>query len=328
MTPFGTWTETGPIVLGGEDAEPAALDHGRATHADVGVGGGDDDVAASEQRGVAGEAASRDDADEGHLAAQRAEEREGLGVEPGHDGHVGVAGAAAAALGEEDDREAQPLDELEEAVLLAVVHLALGAGQDGVVVREHGAAGPFLAEEVAVDPADAGDEAVGRRVGDEVLGAAARPLGRDDEAAVLLEAARVAQVLDVLPGRPPPAGVPALGGRRAAGVEGGQRRRLRARPARDGPRRPARGPFVGCGRAPARGRRRTGLVLGRSGAARPRSGRRRPAATATEPHRPRRGGLHDVLHLHGLEHDEDGAGAAPGRRAPRRHGARCRRRAP
>ena len=73
---------------------------------------------------------------------ERAEQREGLGVEPGDDGHVGVARAPAAALGEEHDGEAQPLDELEEAVLLAVVHLALGAGQDGIVVRQHGAARP------------------------------------------------------------------------------------------------------------------------------------------------------------------------------------------
>ena len=129
-----------PDLLGAEHPQPAALDHGRPTHADVGVGSGDDDVAASQQRGVAGEAASRHHADEWHLPAQRAEQGEGLGVEPGHDGHVGVARAPAAALGEEHDGEAQPLDELEEAVLLAVVHLALGAGQDGIVVRQHGAA--------------------------------------------------------------------------------------------------------------------------------------------------------------------------------------------
>ena len=115
----------------------------------------------------------------------------------------------------------EPLDQLEEPVLLAVVHLALGAGQDGIVVRQHGAARPFLVEEVAVDPADAGDEAVGRRVGDEVLGAPARPLGGDDEPAVLLEGVRVAEVLDVLPRRPAPARVPALGCRRTSRVEGG-----------------------------------------------------------------------------------------------------------
>ena len=210
-----------PDLLGAEHAQPAALDHGRATHADVGVGRGDDDVTAPEQRGVAGEAASRHNADERHLAAQRAEEREGLGVEPGHDGHVRVAGPAAAALGEEHHREAQPLDELEEAVLLAVIHLTLGAGQHGIVVRQHGAAGPVLVEEVAIDPPDAGHQAVGRRVGDEVLGAPARPLGRDDEAAVLLEAVRVAQVRDVLPGRASSACVPALGGLRTTGVERG-----------------------------------------------------------------------------------------------------------
>src|ERR671927_410061 len=33
-----------PDLLGGDDAEPAALDHRRAAHADVGVLGGDDDV--------------------------------------------------------------------------------------------------------------------------------------------------------------------------------------------------------------------------------------------------------------------------------------------
>ena len=44
--------------LGREHAEPAALDHGRAAHADVRALGGDDDVAAAEEGGVAGEAAA------------------------------------------------------------------------------------------------------------------------------------------------------------------------------------------------------------------------------------------------------------------------------
>ena len=46
-------------LVGREHAEPAALDHRRAAHADVRVLGGDDDVAGAEQRGVAGEAAAR-----------------------------------------------------------------------------------------------------------------------------------------------------------------------------------------------------------------------------------------------------------------------------
>ena len=251
-------------------------------------------------------------------------QREGLGVEPGHDGHVGVAGSAAAALGEEHHGEAQPFDELEEAVLLAVVHLALGAGQDGIVVRQHGAARPFRVEEVAVDPADAGDEAVGRRVGDEVLGAAARPLGRDDEPAVLLEAVGVAEVLDVLPGRPPPAGVPALGGRRTAGVEGG--RDAGAQLGELGAH--ARRPASAAAASSAGGVGRPSAVLVDAQRGRPRPARRRRRDTATESTRAGRGRLDDVLHLHGLEHDEDGPGRDAGRPVRPPRGARCRRRAP
>ena len=263
------------------DAQPATLDHGRAPHADVGVGSGDDDVAASEERGVAGEAASRHHADERHLPAQRAEEREGLRVEPGHHGHVRVARTAAAALGEEHHGEAQSLHELEEAVLLAVVHLALGAGQDGIVVRQHGAAGPFVVEEVAVDPPDAGHQAVGRRVGDEVLGAAARPLGGDDEAAVLLEAVGVAEVLDVLPRRAAPAGVATFGGGRTTRRRGCRRR---------GPRSSASSgrTTLGCSAtasgavpSPSDSDSASRLRPRRSTAARPRPARRRPTDTAT-----------------------------------------------
>ena len=67
-----------------------------------------------------------------------------------------------------------------------MVHLALGPGQDGVVVGEHGAA-RRLAEELPVDPADAGDQPVGRRVRHEVVDAPPGPLCRDDQSAVLLE---------------------------------------------------------------------------------------------------------------------------------------------
>ena len=74
-----------------EDAEPAALDHRRPAHADVRVRRRDHHVAAAEQRGVAGEAAARVDADQRHQAAQPAEEVEGHAVEAGDAGRVGVA---------------------------------------------------------------------------------------------------------------------------------------------------------------------------------------------------------------------------------------------
>ena len=259
----------------------------------------------------------------GTLPLERAEQGEGLGVESGHDRHVGVAGASAAALGEEHDREAQPLDELEEAVLLAVVHLALGAGQDGVVVRQDGAAGPVRPKRSPLTrPMPATRPSAGR-VGDEVFGAAARPLGRDDEAAVLLEGAVVAQVLDVLPGRAAASRVPALGGGRAALVEGGGD--PGAQLVQLGP---ATSPDSG---AVDDARRSIGGLVDlrprRSARARPRTAPRRPPPPDGPPPS-RRGGLDDVLHLHGLEHDEDGPGRHPVAGARRPPGARCRRTAP
>ena len=262
------------------------------------------------------------------MPLERAEPREGLGVEPGHDGHVGVARPSAAALGEEHDGEAQALDELEEPILLAVVHLALGAGQDGIVVRQNRATRSFLVEEVAVDLADARHEAVGRRVRHEVLGAPARPLRCDDEAAVFLEAAWIAQVLDVLPGRPPPAVVPALGGRRTtpvkrAGDAGAQLGELGTHAtARRGDRVPiGAGLFRGRCRGPlgTRGRR---LVLVDQEQHIPGLDRvrRRHGHGA---HHPGRSGLDDVLHLHGFEHDENGPrlDLVPGADLHAEHGA-------
>ena len=69
--------------------------------------GRDDDVAAAEQGGVAGEAAAGDDADQRHPAAQAREAGEGRDVQAGDDRHVDVARPAAAAFGEQHHR--QPL---------------------------------------------------------------------------------------------------------------------------------------------------------------------------------------------------------------------------
>src|SRR5690606_38050635 len=112
-------------VLGRVDAEAPALDHRRAAHADVGVAGGDDDVAAAGDGGVAGEAPAGGDADPGHQAAQPPPQVEGHGVEARHAGGVGVARAPAPALGEEHDGQPLALDDVEEPVLLAVVLVAL-----------------------------------------------------------------------------------------------------------------------------------------------------------------------------------------------------------
>ena len=116
-------------------AEPAALDHRRTAHADVGVLGRDHDVATTEDRGVAGEAVSGVHTDERHLPRQLGEQHEREAVETGDAGAVGVAGPPTAAFGEEHDRQPHLLGELEQAILLAVVLRALRAGEHGVVVR-------------------------------------------------------------------------------------------------------------------------------------------------------------------------------------------------
>ena len=153
-----------------ERAQAAAFDHGRAGHADAGVLGGDHQVAAAGEHGVAGEAASGHHGDARHQAAEARVLQEAGAVQAGHlGGVVGVAGAAAAALGEEDHRQFLLLGDVQNAVGFLVVHGALGAGQDGVVVGEHRAVALVFAEQVTVHRADAGDQAVGGGVLNQVV---------------------------------------------------------------------------------------------------------------------------------------------------------------
>src|SRR5690606_16213069 len=83
-------------------------------------------------------------------------------------------------------------------VLLAVVDHALGAGEYRVVVAHHGAASLVLMEDGSVDGAQAGNHAVGRAHSLQLLEGAALALGGHRQAAVLDEAAGIAEVLDVL----------------------------------------------------------------------------------------------------------------------------------
>ena len=133
-------------VLRAEHAKPAALDHRRAAHADVGALGGDDHVAAAQHRGVAGEAAAGGDADQ----SARARRHPAPELEAAHAAAAaafGVARPPAAALAEEHRRQPPALGQLDHAVHLVVVVGALGAGQHGVVVGHHRAAGGLLADQ-------------------------------------------------------------------------------------------------------------------------------------------------------------------------------------
>ncbi len=185
-------------VLGGDDAEAASLDHRGTTHADARVRCRDDEVAAPEQQRVAGEASPGRDADARHEPGEPCPEREGHDIKTGDHRVIGVTGTAAATLREEHDRQSPALDDIEQAVLLAVTHDALRARQHGVVVREDRAVGSIRADGLAVDPRGAADESVGRCAPDEIVDGAPSSLRCDGETAVLDEGAFVDQVVEIL----------------------------------------------------------------------------------------------------------------------------------
>ena len=178
-------------------AEPAAFDHRRPAHADAGVLGRDDDVAAPEQRRVAGEAVPGRDPDERDQPGQPPEEVERAAVQPGHDRPVDIARPPSPPSASSTDGQPPSLGELEQPVLLEMVAHALGAGQDRVVVgHDHGGR--------PGDVADAADEPVGRRPGDQLLLRAPSLLGGENQRPVLDERAVVDEIGDVLARRPPP----------------------------------------------------------------------------------------------------------------------------
>jgi len=184
-------------VGGGDGSESATLDHRRAGHADVRVLRCDDDVTTAEEGRIPREAVARGDPHQRHEARESRKEREGHAVEPGHTNRIGVARPAPAALGKEHERQSQVFGHGEEAVLLAVVQLTLGAGEHRVVVRGDGDARCILAEGLAPDRGEPAHESVGGSVADQIVEPAAATLGGDRECPVLDEGALVDQVGDV-----------------------------------------------------------------------------------------------------------------------------------
>jgi hypothetical protein len=110
-------------------------------------------------------------------------------------GESGRAAAAstslAAAFGEQHERPALACAKFEQAVALAVVEHALGAGEHGVVVGHHRHRG-------AVDGAGAGDQAVGRGLPLQLVERPPAALCRHGKGAVLGEAAFIEEVGEVL----------------------------------------------------------------------------------------------------------------------------------
>ncbi len=120
------------------------------------------------------------------------------GVELDEAAVVVIAGPATAPFRKQHQRHAPVLGDIEDLVGLPVVVNALCSGEDGVVVGHHGDAGGGGVEHVPVHAADAGDEAIGRAAGQQIVESPPMTLRRDDQGAVLDERARVDQVIDIL----------------------------------------------------------------------------------------------------------------------------------
>ena len=200
-------------------AQAAAGNHRRAAHPDRHVLGGDDQIRAAGDHRVAGEAAAGDDRDPWNQARQARPQGERPRVERRDDGVVRVPGPPPAALGEEHGRQPHSLDQLEQAVLLAVTERALRPGENRVVIGEDRARAP-IAELITVDPGRPANEAVRRRALDQLLEIAARALCGDRETPVLDERTGVDEVDDVLTRGPAAAGVAPFDGLRSSPVLG------------------------------------------------------------------------------------------------------------
>ena len=110
----------------------------------------------------------------------------------------------------------------------------LRAGEDGVVVRHHADQRRLLAKVLGVDRSQTADDAVTRRVADQVVDISTAFLGGVHEAAVLLKAARVDKVCQVLTGGSTPAAwtFAIASGRASSSSSAGGRGTPRGRPAR------------------------------------------------------------------------------------------------
>ena len=170
-----------------ENAQATPFDHGWPAHADVAVAGGNDDVGTAQQRCIAGKTAPGHDAHHRHGTIEPGKTGKGGDVQPGDFGRVHIARPATATFGKQDDRQLLLQRNAQQPVRLLVIAHALGARQHREVVSHYYAARLLGAEQLRVDTANAGDHAVGRGVGDQVVQRTAPGLRRNRQRAVLDE---------------------------------------------------------------------------------------------------------------------------------------------
>ncbi len=189
----------GANLIGREYSEAAPLDHGRAANTNVAVSGGDHDIAAPEQYGIASKAAPRGDADSRHKATHLRVQLKGKTVEAGDARSVSVAWPSAASFRNQDDGQLQFLCDLKHAVFLAVILQALSPGKNHVVVAHEHALGVLVGEELAVHASNASDHAITRGVTHQIIHRAPTPLGCDCKTAIFDKCAGVANVAQIFP---------------------------------------------------------------------------------------------------------------------------------
>ena len=118
---------------------------------------------------------------------------------PGYQ-HIGIPGSTAAALGIHDDGQSTLGSDSQHPVYLAVVEVALCAGEYRVVIdyqRRQGSAGP---EQIPVHQPRCGNDAVARCLLLQIFWSAAAALCRDRKLAVFIKRRTLDQVLQVFPG--------------------------------------------------------------------------------------------------------------------------------
>src|ERR1051326_4813573 len=98
-----------------------------------------------------------------------------------------VAGSATSALAKQYERQTEAVAELEDAILLVVVAAALCAGKHRIVVMDQRRTRLRFIEEIAIDRARAGDDAVARGVPPQLLHRIALVLARHDQRPVFVE---------------------------------------------------------------------------------------------------------------------------------------------
>ena len=180
-------------LLGLENTQATAFDHGGTAHADVAVTRGNDHVAATQQRRIARKATPGHHTHHRHTAIEARKRGKSRQVQAGHDGHIDITGAPTAAFGKQHHRQIVLQGDAQHAVGLLVVAHALRARQHGEVVgHDH--------DTLAIHATDARDHAVGRCVAHQVVGCAAAALRRHSQSTVFDKRAGVTQIGDVFAG--------------------------------------------------------------------------------------------------------------------------------